>query len=53
MARVVECRFLAGISTQETAESLRVSPRTVEGEWARARGRMSAFGGAGGSTVVG
>jgi RNA polymerase sigma-70 factor, ECF subfamily len=36
-ARVVECRFFAGMSVEETAESLGVSPRTVKYDWALAR----------------
>ncbi len=37
MARIVECRFFAGMSVAQTAEALDVSRRTVEREWARAR----------------
>jgi RNA polymerase sigma-70 factor, ECF subfamily len=36
-ARVVECRFFAGMSVEETAEALDVSPRTVKYDWALAR----------------
>ncbi len=36
-ARVVECRFFAGYSEDETAEALGVSARTVERDWVRAR----------------
>lgn len=36
-ARVVECRFFAGLSERETARSLGVSTRTVERAWAQAR----------------
>jgi RNA polymerase sigma-70 factor (ECF subfamily) len=36
-ARVVESRFFAGLSVQQTAEALDVSPRTVEADWALAR----------------
>jgi RNA polymerase sigma factor (TIGR02999 family) len=36
-ARVVECRFFAGMSVPETAEILEVSTRTVESDWAMAR----------------
>jgi RNA polymerase sigma factor (TIGR02999 family) len=35
--RVVELRFLGGLSTDETAKALGVSPRTVEGDWRVAR----------------
>jgi RNA polymerase sigma factor (TIGR02999 family) len=37
LARVVECRFFAGLSEQETAAALGVSPRTVQREWLKAR----------------
>jgi RNA polymerase sigma factor (sigma-70 family) len=36
-ARVVECRFFGGMSVEETAEALDVSPATVKREWATAR----------------
>jgi RNA polymerase sigma-70 factor, ECF subfamily len=36
-AQVVECRFFAGMSVEETAEALDVSPRTVKYDWALAR----------------
>jgi RNA polymerase sigma factor (sigma-70 family) len=35
--RVVECRFFGGLSVEETATALGVSPRTVKGDWALAR----------------
>jgi RNA polymerase sigma-70 factor, ECF subfamily len=37
LARVVELRFFGGLSVEETAEALGVSPRTVKGDWALAR----------------
>lgn len=37
LARVVECRFFAGLDEQETAEALGVSARTVQRDWMRAR----------------
>ncbi|MGH9162451.1 MAG: ECF-type sigma factor [Vicinamibacteraceae bacterium] len=37
LAQVVECRFFAGMSEQETAAALGVSERTVQRDWARAR----------------
>ena len=37
LERVVECRFFGGLSTQETADVLDVSPRTVERDWSRAK----------------
>ena len=36
-ARVVECRFFAGLSVEETAEALGVSVATVKREWQVAR----------------
>ncbi len=36
-ARVVECRFFAGMSVESTAEALVVSERTVKNDWALAR----------------
>lgn len=37
LTQVVECRFFAGYSEDETAEILRVSSRTVRRDWLRAR----------------
>ena len=37
MARVVECRFFAGLTEEETAGALRTSLRTVQRDWKRAR----------------
>lgn len=37
MARVVECRFFGGMTDEETAHALDVSPRTVRRTWTRAR----------------
>jgi RNA polymerase sigma factor (TIGR02999 family) len=36
-AKVVECRFFAGMSIEEVAEALDVSPMTVKRDWAAAR----------------
>jgi RNA polymerase sigma-70 factor, ECF subfamily len=36
-ARIVECRFYGGMTVEETADALRVSPATVKREWATAR----------------
>jgi RNA polymerase sigma factor (TIGR02999 family) len=36
-ARVVELRFFGGLTVEETAEALGVSPRTVHTDWAFAR----------------
>lgn len=37
LARVVECRFFAGLSIPRTAEALGISPATVKRDWALAR----------------
>ncbi|MGI9627385.1 MAG: sigma-70 family RNA polymerase sigma factor [Longimicrobiales bacterium] len=37
LARVVECRFFAGLTVAETAEAMEQSPRTVERDWTRAK----------------
>jgi len=42
LARVVECRFYAGFSEEETAAALGCSVRTVERDWKRARARLRA-----------
>lgn len=36
-ARVVECRYFAGLTVDETAAALEVSPMTVKRDWAAAR----------------
>jgi RNA polymerase sigma factor (TIGR02999 family) len=36
-ARVVECRFFAGMDVEETAEALGISPASVKRDWAVAR----------------
>jgi RNA polymerase sigma-70 factor (ECF subfamily) len=36
-ARVVECRFFGGMSVEETAEALGISPATVKRDWTIAR----------------
>jgi len=36
-ARVLECRFFAGLSVEETAAALDLSPRTVKRDWSLAR----------------
>jgi RNA polymerase sigma factor (TIGR02999 family) len=36
-ARIVECRFYGGMSVEETADALDISPATVKREWAIAR----------------
>lgn len=37
LARVVECRFFAGLSEQETSQALGTPLRTVQRQWTRAR----------------
>jgi len=36
-ARIVELRFFAGLSIEETTEALSISPATIKREWATAR----------------
>lgn len=36
-ARVVECRFFGGLTVEETASALGISPRTVKRDWAVAQ----------------
>ncbi len=36
-ARVVELRFFGGLTVEEVAEALKVSKRTADGDWAKAR----------------
>ncbi len=38
--QVVECRYFAGLSVEETAEALGVSERTIKSDWALARARL-------------
>jgi RNA polymerase sigma factor (TIGR02999 family) len=37
LGRLVELRFFGGLSVEETAEVLQVSPRTIKREWRKAR----------------
>ena len=41
LARVFECRYFAGLTTAETAESLGLSERSVERFWSNARSRIA------------
>ena len=41
-SRIVEMKFFGGLSTDEVAESLHVSPRTIEREWRKARAWLRA-----------
>jgi RNA polymerase sigma factor (TIGR02999 family) len=37
LSRIVECRYFAGLSIEETAEALSISPATVKRDWTMAR----------------
>lgn len=37
LCRVVECRFFGGLTVEETAAALEVSPRTVDRDWEKAK----------------
>ncbi len=37
VVKVVECRFFAGLTGDETAEALELSPRTVQRDWLKGR----------------
>lgn len=41
-ARIVELRYFAGLSVEETADVLTISPRTVKRDWAMARAWLRA-----------
>ncbi len=38
LCQVVECRYFGGLTEEETAEALGVTTRTVQRDWAKARG---------------
>ncbi len=40
-AQIVRCRFLLGMTTEETAAALRLSKRTVEREWQEAKAHLA------------
>lgn len=42
LARVVECRFFAGLNEEETSEALGISVRTTQREWFKARAWLRA-----------
>ena len=44
-SRVVELRFFGGLSVEETASVLKVSPDTVRRDWQLAKGVAAARGG--------
>ena len=37
LSRVVECRYFGGMSVEEAAEALQVSPATIKRDWSVAR----------------
>ncbi len=41
LGRVVECRFFAGLTEEETASALGVTDRTVQRDWAKAKALLS------------
>ena len=43
LTRIVECRFFAGLTEQETAEAVGSSPRTVRRDWKRARAWLQKY----------
>lgn len=53
LVQVVECRYFAGLSLEETAEVLSVSTRTVERDWRLARAQLRRILGDGGSHGAG
>jgi len=40
LEQVMECRYFAGLSVQETADALNMSVRSVERDWQRAKGYL-------------
>ncbi len=59
LVRVVECRFFAGLTEDETARALDVSSRTVRRDWVKSKGLLSGYltaeggGGPGGGALPG
>jgi len=43
LAKVVECRFFGGMTVDDVAKSLDISPRTVKSDWAFARAWLYEF----------
>lgn len=41
LAQVVECRFFAGLTEQETAQALEVTERTIRRDWVKAKGWLT------------
>ncbi|HEY7500040.1 MAG TPA: ECF-type sigma factor [Vicinamibacterales bacterium] len=42
LARVIECRYFAGLTEEETAEAMGISVRTAQREWFKARAWLRA-----------
>jgi RNA polymerase sigma-70 factor, ECF subfamily len=42
-SRVIELRYFGGLTVEETAEVLQISPRTVAREWAMARAWLYSY----------
>lgn len=40
LERIIECRYFAGLSVNDTAEALGMAVRTVERDWQRAKGYL-------------
>jgi RNA polymerase sigma factor (TIGR02999 family) len=40
LEKIIECRYFAGLTVQETAEALDMAVRTVERDWQRAKGYL-------------
>jgi RNA polymerase sigma-70 factor, ECF subfamily len=51
LVRIVECRYFAGLSEDETAEALDVSVRTVQRDWLKARTWLRQYMGGGAAPV--
>ena len=51
LARVVECRYFAGLTEEETATALGTSLRTVQRDWTRARAWLLKALGSGSSSL--
>lgn len=43
LRRVVECRFFAGLTEEETAEAVGVTSRTVRSDWVKARALLGSW----------
>ena len=43
LAKLVEVRFFAGLSVEEAAQTLDMSPRTVKRDWQKARALLHQY----------